>query len=229
MTKRPASCLDEPVVPSLKLLYFDIAGKGEPIRLVCAHAGLELEDHRFTDREEFFRMKKSGELTFGQVPALVVGGGTQLVQTNAIMRYLGRLRPASGLYPVDPLLAAQVDALMDQVGDVFTSIFVMRYNRRFGLSDELMTDEVKQAHQKSIETDLLPVQLGQLDKWLERSSTGWLVGTVEPTVADFLWACQLQMLTGWLKPHEPVKAFPRLQGLIDKIMRLPAVEAYYKK
>ena len=34
--------------PNLKLYYFNIKGKGEPIRLFCAYTGLELEANRFT-------------------------------------------------------------------------------------------------------------------------------------------------------------------------------------
>lgn len=40
----------------LKLMYFNIAGKAEAIRLICAYAGLTLDDHRFKDRSEFAAM-----------------------------------------------------------------------------------------------------------------------------------------------------------------------------
>ena len=42
---------------------------------------------------------------------LCVGGSTYLVQSAAIMRYLGKL---TTLYPQDALLAAKVDAIVDQ-------------------------------------------------------------------------------------------------------------------
>merc|ERR1711879_416290 len=56
----------------LKLYYFGIAGKGEAIRLALAYVGHEFEDYKFENREEFIKMKESGELLFGQVPALKV-------------------------------------------------------------------------------------------------------------------------------------------------------------
>ena len=53
--------------PKLKLMYFDIKGKGEPIRLALRYLGLPFEDYRFKDRSDFMEMKTSGKLMFGQV------------------------------------------------------------------------------------------------------------------------------------------------------------------
>ena len=71
---------------TLKLVYFDIPGAAEPIRLALHHAELPFEDFRFSSREEFTRMKVKGELAFGQVPALQIAGGPLLVQSKAILR-----------------------------------------------------------------------------------------------------------------------------------------------
>ena len=71
----------------LKLYYFDIPGKAEPIRLACFYAGLELDDYRFGSRDEFTKMKESGELPFGQVPMLRIGAPesySYLGQSNAV-------------------------------------------------------------------------------------------------------------------------------------------------
>lgn len=108
----------------LKLLYFDIPGKGEAIRLVCAYASLDLEDAR-VDREKFLAMKYAGQLPFGQLPVLEVNGGeTKLAQSGAIMRYIGKL---SGLYPNCPIKAAKVDAIIDQQNDMCAGLSVSRY------------------------------------------------------------------------------------------------------
>ena len=42
---------------------------GEPIRLLMTYAGIEFTDYRFTDRNDFMKMKENGELPFGQVIA----------------------------------------------------------------------------------------------------------------------------------------------------------------
>ncbi len=56
-------------------------------------------------------MKESGQLTYGQVPALFVDG-KQVNQSSSIIRVVGKL---GGLYPDDIIKAALVDSLIDQV------------------------------------------------------------------------------------------------------------------
>ena len=58
--------------PKLKLYYFNIAAKGERIRLALKHAGSDFEDYRFKDYAEFLAKKQDGSLQFGQVPRLEV-------------------------------------------------------------------------------------------------------------------------------------------------------------
>jgi glutathione S-transferase len=47
--------------PSLQLLYFDVPGKAEAIRLACVYSGVKFDDIRMT-REEFMVKKTTGEL-----------------------------------------------------------------------------------------------------------------------------------------------------------------------
>ena len=42
---------------SVELLYFDLPGLGEPIRLLLAHLGVAFEDRRFKARDEFLALK----------------------------------------------------------------------------------------------------------------------------------------------------------------------------
>ena len=110
--------------PKLKLYYFDIPGKAEAIRLLCTYSNLSFEDIRLT-RAQFEELRAKNKLPFGQVPALEVDAKAILVQSAAIMRYLGKL---SGLYPSDPLLAAKVDAVMDEEADLLTGLSVSKYS-----------------------------------------------------------------------------------------------------
>ena len=78
----------------MKLFYFDISGKGDCIRLLCAHAGLPLEDIRIAldNRGPFDKLKSEGKLPFGQLPALQISETDPLItQSSAIMRYLGKV------------------------------------------------------------------------------------------------------------------------------------------
>ena len=117
----------------MRLIYFDIPGKAEAIRLCAAVAGVPLEDVRVT-REEFAEMKAKGELPYGQVPALDVGEGKFLAQSSAILRYVGTI---GGLHPAsDPLAAARIDAIVAEEEDMFCGISVSRYGPRFGFEFE---------------------------------------------------------------------------------------------
>jgi len=101
----------DPNTPPLKLYYFDIIGKGEGIRRALYHSKLNFIDVRL-DRATFRSMKTSGELAFGQLPALRTSDGKDLlVQSAAIFRFVGK---QGGLYPEDIVEAAKVDAVLDQ-------------------------------------------------------------------------------------------------------------------
>ena len=112
---------------TMKLYYFDIPGKGDCIRLLCAHAGIPLEDVRIplANREIFDKLKSDGKLPFGQLPALEIKGDTNLItQSASIMRYIGKV---SGAYPTCPVKASLVDGIIDEETDLTTGLSVSRY------------------------------------------------------------------------------------------------------
>jgi len=220
--------------PKLKLYYFNIKGKGEPIRLMCAYAGRDLDDARFADRDEFNQLVRDGTLPFGQVPLLEVteSDGTvhRLVQSSAILRYLGTL---FGLYPRDdPLRAAAVDAILDQETDAFVGVTVASYTTRFGID---MTEEQRAAAYDSISRQVLPRHLGHLERILTAptTKTGWLANTEQPSPADFAWYSRLRdHLPAKMELSEQVrtlKAFPALQAFVKKMESLPSIQEYYRK
>jgi glutathione S-transferase len=212
--------------PSLKLYYFNIKGKGEPIRLFCAYAGLELVDHRFAG-DEFSTMKENGRLAFGQVPMLEVDGKHQLVQSSAILRYLSKI---VGLYPADPLIAARVDAALDQEADAFTGTTVASYTTRFGIGMD--ADTIAKAYEV-ISTEVLPRHLENVEKLLTASETGWIAGTEEPSAADFVWFVRLSdFMTEKMEYPDKLKSledFPALKAFVEKVKSLEAIKEYYEK
>jgi glutathione S-transferase len=124
------ACKKQRTFPKLKLYYFNLAGKGEAIRLACAYGGVPLEDFRM-HANEFHELKVSGKIPFGQVPALSVDDDIMLFQSAAIMRYVGKL---AGLYPTnDDLYAAKIDMAVDSEIDLFTGLAVSRYRGAFFL------------------------------------------------------------------------------------------------
>ena len=59
----------------MKLYYFGVYGRAEPIRMLLAHAKIEYEDVRL-DHEQQQKLKAEGKFEFGQVPVLEIDGKT---------------------------------------------------------------------------------------------------------------------------------------------------------
>merc|ERR1740124_75769 len=218
--------------PRLKLYYFDVKGKGEAIRLFCAYSGLELEDYRFASRDEFTAMKESGELPFGQVPLLEVQKNDDeeetkhhLVQMASILRYLSKL---ASLEEQDPLVAAKVDAALDQEADTFMGPTIAIYSTRHGFT---FNDEQKEKVFNSISTEVLPRHLGNIEKILKASTTGWIANTKDPSIADFVWYVRLNdSLPGMKDLSDKIKSledYPACKTFVEKFKELETIKKYY--
>lgn len=218
---------------SYKLLYFDIPGKAEPVRLAFTYAGIAFEDYRFAERAEFIALKESGKLMFGQVPALVVTQGettTYLSQTNAILRFIAKLAPDSELYPSDPLIAARVDAICDQEADAGVGVRVAKYKERFGFGFLNDHKELADAAFQALNADILPKHLGLINSLLENSKSGWLAGTDKPTIADFVWAPLLVAVKdGWSGDTTLLDKFPLITTFLTNFYKLKPIATYYGK
>ena len=57
-----------------QLLYFDVYGKAEPVRIMLNHAKVAFEDVRMTG-EQFQARKTAGDLPSGQLPVWVSDDG----------------------------------------------------------------------------------------------------------------------------------------------------------
>mmetsp|Transcript_6201 Transcript_6201/g.15048 ORF Transcript_6201/g.15048 Transcript_6201/m.15048 type:complete len:265 (-) Transcript_6201:114-908(-) len=238
--------------PSLRLIYFNIGGKGEPLRVLAHYLGVPLDDDRIgvapaadcaTPKDDKFlryhepagerwaALKASGACPFGQLPLLVVNGGEHvLTQSGALMRYLGRTREGQqrGVYPADnPELLARIDALLDQEADMFAGCRVAKYTTRFGVA---LDDAQRDAVLKANVDEVVPRHLKAIDAHLANSATGWLCGTPTPTIADFFFACSIGSLPlGWPSEQfkDSLKPFPRIEAFLAKYVALDEVKSYY--
>lgn len=193
-----------------------------------------VKDTRLT-RQAFEEMKESGELSFGQVPALrIVGEKNLLIQSASILRYVGKL---AGLYPLmDHILAAKIDALMDEETDLFMGLTVSRYPFRFGF-DAVGLAGVKDRAcpntslvRAKLNEDVLPRHLGHLEKILSESPSGWLAGTSGPTIADLQYAprlCWMLHENDGISP-DLLAGFPRVAEFLRKTYSIPEIQCYYK-
>ena len=123
-----------------KLYYFDLYGRGEPIRMLLHHAKVEFEDKRVTN-EEFAQLREDGTLPSGQVP-LWEDEGRQVNQTAAIMRLLGKQH---GYYSMDPMEGYNADWAMDTLGDIFVPQVMGKY---FLPADNVTEENIKEVTDK---------------------------------------------------------------------------------
>jgi glutathione S-transferase len=211
----------------LELIYFDIPGKAEAIRLAAAVGNVPLEDVRVT-RDKFREMKTSGELPYGQVPALRVDGTLVIAQSAAIIRFIGKLDKTGKLYPTDPVRAAIVDSIVAQENDMFTGVSCSRYQDRFGFDGALggKGSENTLMVEKALKEVVLPKHLSFFERLLQDSPTIWIAGTEGPSIADFTLVPRLQWIGGEIEGL--LDNYPGILALISNVMGLPEVVAYYE-
>ena len=164
----------------------------------------------------------------------------ELVQSGAILRYVGRL---GGLYPAgDALLCARIDALMDFEADLFTGLRVLRYKQRFGFpggEDAVLTEAACARVAQELNASVFPRHLRSLDAALARGELAaggnpcWVAGTATPTIADFCLAPALQWLREGCATQgvsmELLAPFPRIGAWLARFEALAGVRAWYAK
>ena len=79
---------------------------------------------------------------------------------------------------------------------------------------------------ESLNTEVLPRHLASLENIVKKSSTGWVAGTPEPTIADFILVPRLEWL---VEPgtHEGISTdllepCPHIRAMIEKMKCLVA-------
>jgi prostaglandin-H2 D-isomerase / glutathione transferase len=160
---------------TLRLRYFPFPGRAGAIRDALRIGKIAFDDVHIP-ADLFQKLKAAGELPFGSLPVLDVetaGGTISAAQSNAILRFVGRL---AGLYPVDdPVRALKVDEAMDVGEDLYHLI---------GPSIGEENVERRMAMRKALATQALPRWGGFLDRLLTANGrTGFVVGAAL-TVGD---------------------------------------------
>ena len=201
-------------MPQLKLNYFDFhGGRAEPVRLALHLGGVAFEDHRFTF-PEFAAFRTT--TPFGQVPTLHVDG-LQVTQSDAILRYAGKL---AGLYPTDPLQAL----LCDEVAYVVEEASV-----RIGPTFRMSGEEQKAAR-LALVNGSMPVYLAWLQAQLAAHG-GEFFADNRLTVADLKVFVDVRGLNSGRLDHVPTdlveRVAPALNAHMQRVASTPGVQAYY--
>jgi glutathione S-transferase len=200
----------------LKLSYFDFhGGRAEPIRLALAIGSIAFEDNRFTFAE-FAEVRKTAP--FGQVPMLYVDG-VQVTQSDAMLRYAGKL---AGLYPSDPwqgLLCDEVAYVVEEAGVKLGPTF-------------RMTGDEQKAARLALVDGSMPIYLGWLQSQL-LAHGGQYFADNRLTVADLKVFVDVRALNSGRLDHVPVnlveRVAPALNAHMQRVAQTPAVVAYYAK
>jgi glutathione S-transferase len=199
----------------LKLSYFDFnGGRGDAPRLAFAAGGIEFEDHRIPLSEWGAQKAK---MPLHAIPVLVVDG-EEITQSNAILRYAGRL---GGLYPEDPLDALRCDEVLDAVEDVVSQMV-----QTFGIPD---ATELKAAREALVKGSFT-LYLSWLRDILVARGGEWLVGG-RMTVADLKVYVWTESLGRGILDHVPrdlvQQLAPQLVAHLERVRSQPAVASWY--
>jgi len=86
-------CNPLPSIGNVSLHYFAARGRAEAIRMILEDHNIPYTETRYT-KETWLEVKQIGindrVYTFGQVPAIVTSKNKKLVQSKAILQYIGR-------------------------------------------------------------------------------------------------------------------------------------------
>ncbi|WP_138514781.1 glutathione S-transferase family protein [Rhodoferax bucti] len=198
----------------LQLNYFDMhGGRAEPVRLALHIGGVAFEDHRFAF-PAFAEFRKS--TPFGQVPTLHVDGA-QFTQSDAILRFAGKL---AGLYPTDPLqalLCDEVTYVVEEAGVKMGPTF-------------RMSGEEQKAARLALVNGSMPVYLGWLQQRLQAQG-GEFFADGRLTVADLKVFVDVRALNSGRFDHVPTdlveRVAPALNAHMQRVGETPTIQAYY--
>lgn len=198
----------------MKLTYFDLTGRGEPIRLALWIGGVKFEESRI-EFKDWPKLKP--ETKYGSLPVLDLPTGENLAQTRAIARYVGKV---AGLYPKDPIAAAMVDEIIDTCEDIQSA--VMAAGRG------MEKTEKEKARLEAITSGQPAKLLKILDSFV--TPKGYMVGD-SITLADlFVFAYTGFVTSGFFDgvPKDAMKNFPKLQTVRKAVASHPAVIKRYE-
>ena len=155
-----------------ELIYFASPGYAEPTRF-CLEISQVNWKNTTVDREGFLALKEQGELPYGLLPILKTPQGT-LAESNALMRYAATL---AGIEPEDLFVRGKVDEMIEIINNWrvhFTPTFYI----------ENLDEKIAARQALFVEGGPIDAALRDLEKVIEASPTGWVIGTEDMTLAD---------------------------------------------
>uniref|UniRef100_A0A7S1XCV9 Glutathione S-transferase n=1 Tax=Compsopogon caeruleus TaxID=31354 RepID=A0A7S1XCV9_9RHOD len=199
-----------------KLTYFDIRGRGEPIRLAFVVGGIEFIDERLSFAQ-FQEQKES--FPFGTAPMVEIDG-IVIGQSIPALNYVGR---QAGIYPEnDPKTAVKIEEIQAYIYDVNTQI---------GQTMRESDPDKKMEIRTQLAVKYLPAAFGRIEAILAKNGTGYCVGE-SLTTADLL----LVALAHWIEsgildgiPKTILSEFEMVQKCKSLVYSHPKIKEWYEK
>jgi len=211
------------IMPTYKLVYFNVAGRGEIARLCFAQAGVEFEDFRYNFDgampPEWLEDKKAGLAPFDQLPYLDIDNGKHKVgQSLSIARYIARKH---GLYGATLEEEAVIDSIVMATSDAVEFIGKLFFAK---------TSEAKQEL-----SDKMQNQMERLENYFSANKIeGKPVFGSEITIADLFIFYMCDSCTNILgeahsAPIVGEKQFPHLKKHFDFMAAQPRIVGWLAK
>ncbi|XP_028404419.1 glutathione S-transferase P-like [Dendronephthya gigantea] len=206
-------CVSAPNIEELTLQYFKTRGRAESIRMILQDNNIPYSEVNF-NKDEWVEIKKAGikngVLTFGQVPAITTKSGFSLVQSMAIVHYIGR---SLGMdcecddYHLCEVIALGSEDLRMKLNKVF-------YDPNFSISSR-----------NSYVTDILPTWLGYFEKlassFEKESNQSYFIGD-HSTWIDYIMFELIDMNTEF----DILEDFPKLKNFYETFLQRPNLQKY---
>lgn len=201
-------------MPSYKLTYFDIQGRGELIRWIFAVAKKPYTDERIKFEDW---PKRKATTPFGQLPVLEVDG-TQICQSYVIAEYLAK---QFGLAGKNDLEQAQAAMIAQCAEDAYKPLFPI-----FRESDESKKKEVLDKYT----SEQLPDFLSKFEALLAKNSggNGYFVGS-KLSWADLAIVSFFSEVDDRFKIDFHFDKYPKLNALKSKVESDAGLADWLKK
>ncbi|GFR42614.1 hypothetical protein Agub_g3545 [Astrephomene gubernaculifera] len=209
------------------LQYYPCRGRAEPIRLALSYVGQEWFEPPPASLKQIVSLMH-GEFDgypFRQLPRFIDDGEVDLVQSQAIMRHLGR---KYDLYGANMIEAGQIDMLMDGVLELRGKLRTLAVEQQFEAAARQRYEEsVLAAEEELKKAGMQGPGLASFEYPLSRrrySEAGWLVGG-SPSIADFALFDLVDLHLDHL-PDLIRTRFPALAAHHAKVAELKGVKEY---
>ena len=222
------------MAPSIKLTYFDIEGRAEPVRLALVLSGTEFEDERIPF-DKWPELKPT--TPHGTLPVMTIDNGPMRTESCAMLRWVGATFGGDKeLYPADKLMDIEeaIGLVDDMMQSWMPNLYLGMRPSKYGYPEDFAKTEAGQekiaAMRKKWIAEELPKWMGFITDMLNKNGGKWLVKGENPTIAD----CMLvPILRNFTKGHVDyvsihcLNSYPAIEAYVERFCALPGVKGRY--